>query len=172
MHYRVNEQEDVIIDTDGHKDALTNNESIPCDEVPPSVTEVPSENSYIKTRNKPTRCGNREEPPLTRSRARLSQESLAGDPAGSFGGDSPVLFNAVQHVETGRATTNYTSDVQLPYKVEILMWKMTCFKNILKELNDSEGHCVTLTDGECELDYGITSSPGLARQRVGIALKA
>ena len=35
MHYRVNEQEDVIIDTDGHKDALTNNESIPCDEVPP-----------------------------------------------------------------------------------------------------------------------------------------
>ena len=100
MHYRVNEQEDVIIDTDGHKDALTNNESIPFDEVPPSVTEVPSENSYVKTRNKSTRIGNREKPPLTSSRAHLSQESLAGDPAGSFERESPVLFNAVQCTKT------------------------------------------------------------------------
>ena len=73
-------------------------------------------------RNKSTRIGNREEPPLTRSRAHLSQESLAGDPAGSFERESPVLFNAVQCTKT---ISNYTSDTQLPYRVERLTWKMT-----------------------------------------------
>ena len=61
-----------------------------------------------------------------------------------------MLFNVVQCTKT---VSDYTSDEQLPYKIEILMWKMTCFKHILKDLNDSEGHCVIATDGECELDY-------------------
>ena len=75
---------------------------------------------------------------------------MAGDPAGSLKIESPVLVNAVQYAQT---TTGFTLDTQLPYKVETLTWKLTCFKEILKELNDSEQHCITVIDGECELDY-------------------